>query len=74
MADQEPIKGLGLLRGTKQLAAFIFDDPAEWRKVYALKETLGLFRLNGLICGRPETIRARIAECEPRPPQRRRAA
>ena len=25
---------------------------------------LGLFRMNGLICGRPDTIRARIAEAE----------
>jgi hypothetical protein len=56
--------GLGLLRGAKSLAGFIFDDKKEWRKVYPLKKQLGLFRMNGLICGRPDTIRARIAEAE----------
>jgi hypothetical protein len=58
--------GLGLIRGAKRLADFIFDDANEWKKVYPLKDELGLFRLNGLICGRPETIIARITEREAR--------
>jgi hypothetical protein len=56
--------GLGLIRGAKRLADFIFDDERQWKKVYPLKEELGLFRLNGLICGRSTTIIARIAERE----------
>jgi hypothetical protein len=55
---------LGLLRGAKQLADFIFDDKGQFKKVYGLKEELGLFRLNGQICGRTKTITARIAERE----------
>ena len=55
---------LGLIRGAKQLSRFIFDDERHYKKIYGLKEELGLFRLNGQICGRPETIVARIAERE----------
>jgi hypothetical protein len=58
--------GLNIIRGARPLAAFIFGDEREWRKVYQLKEALGLFRLNGKICGRPETIEARITEHENR--------
>jgi hypothetical protein len=36
------------------------------KKVYPLKTELGLFRLNGMICGRPDTIRERIAAREGR--------
>lgn len=60
--------GLGLIRGARPLARFIFNDENEWKKIYPLKRELGLFRLNGLICGRPETILARIAERERRKP------
>ena len=60
--------GLGLIRGAKRLADFIFDDEGEWKKIYPLKDELGLFRLNGLICGRAETIISRIAEREGRKP------
>lgn len=56
--------GLGLIRDAKKLAIFIFDDEEQWKQVYALKAELGLFRLNGMICGRPETIISRIAERE----------
>jgi hypothetical protein len=65
-AKAKATAGLGLIRGARPLAGFIFDDEDEWKKVYSLKEELGLFRLNGLICGRAETIRARIAEREGR--------
>jgi hypothetical protein len=60
--------GLGLIRGARNLARFVFDDEDEWKKIYTLKDELGLFRLNGMICGRPETIKARIAERERRKP------
>ena len=60
--------GLGLIRGAKRLADFIFDDEREWKKVYPLKDELGLFRLNEMVCGRPETIISRIAEREGRKP------
>ena len=56
--------GLGLIRGAKRLAGFIYDDEREFRKVYGLKAALGLFRLNGQICGRAQTITARIAARE----------
>jgi hypothetical protein len=56
--------GLGLIRGAKKLADFIFEDEGEWKKVYSLKDELGLFRMNGMICGRRETIISRIAERE----------
>jgi hypothetical protein len=55
-----------LLRGAKEIARFLFADEGQARKVYPLREQLGLFYLNGMICGRPETITARIAEREGR--------
>jgi hypothetical protein len=55
---------LGLIRGARKLARFVFDDEAQFKKIYGLKQELGLFRLNGQICGRPETITARIAARE----------
>jgi hypothetical protein len=64
MVQAKPREGLGLIRGAKRLADFIFDDEREWKKVYPLKDELGLFRLNGMVCGRPETIISRIAERE----------
>ena len=63
---QTKMGGLNIIRGARPLAAFIFGDEREWRKVYQLKEALGLFRHNGKICGRPETIEARISEHENR--------
>lgn len=61
--QKEP-QTLGLIRGAKPLARFIFDDERQFKKVYGLKEELSLFRLNGQICGRPETIVGRIAQRE----------
>ena len=55
---------LGLIRGAKPLARYIFDDEGQYKTVYAIKEAFGLFRLNGQICGRPATIDARIAQRE----------
>lgn len=53
-----------VLRGTRALAQFLFGDSRHWRRVYPLAAELGLFRLRGFLCGRPSTIRARIADCE----------
>lgn len=55
---------LGVLRGARRLADFIFGDEDEFKKVYPLKAELGLFLLNGRLCGRPKHITARIAERE----------
>jgi hypothetical protein len=57
-------RGLGLLKGAKKIAGYVFDDEDEYRKVYGLREALGLFWLNGMLCGLPATIDARIAEHE----------
>jgi hypothetical protein len=59
-----PESDLGLLFGARELAGYIFGSEKKWRKVYPLKRELGLFRLRGQICGRPETISQRIAERE----------
>jgi hypothetical protein len=65
---QKPKKGrqLDILFGARALAGYIFGDEDKSKSVYALKEELGLFRMGGRICGRPETIDQRIAarECE----------
>jgi len=58
------MRQLDLLIGAHALAGFIFGDEDQWRKVYPLKRELGLFRLRGQICGRPETIKQRIADRE----------
>jgi hypothetical protein len=55
---------LDIIRGARALAAYVFGDEKEWRRIYALKDELGLFRLRGEICGRPETIAARVAARE----------
>jgi hypothetical protein len=55
---------LDIIRGARGLAAYVFGDENEWRRIYALKDELGLFRLGGEICGRPETIAARVAARE----------
>jgi hypothetical protein len=55
---------LGLIRGAKPLAAFVFGDPDQFKKIYGMKAELSLFHLNGQVCGRPETIRDRIAQLE----------
>jgi hypothetical protein len=61
---REAKKTLGLLRGAKKIADYVFDDETQFKSIYALKEQLGLFMLNGQVCGRPETIDARIAARE----------
>ena len=61
---RKKLPALGVLRGAKPLAGFIFGDEREFKKVYQLKAELGLFLLNGRLCGRPEHIAARIAERE----------
>jgi hypothetical protein len=60
--SQEPAKRI--LCGARAIAGYVFDDEEQWRRVYSLKDELGLFRLGGQVCGRPSTIDARIAARE----------
>jgi len=55
---------LDILFGARALAGYIFRDETKFRKVYPLKDKLGLFYMCGQICGRPETIDSRIAARE----------
>jgi hypothetical protein len=55
---------LDILFGARALAGYIFRDETKFRKVYPLKDKLGLFYMCGQICGRPETIDRRIAARE----------
>jgi hypothetical protein len=55
---------LDLIFGARALARYIFDDEEKWKAVYRLKRELGLFKMRGLICGRPATIDQRIAARE----------
>jgi hypothetical protein len=55
---------LDILFGARRLARYIFRDETKFRKVYPLKDQLGLFYMCGQICGRPETIDQRIAARE----------
>jgi hypothetical protein len=58
------LETLALIRGAKPLARFVFDDERQYKKIYRMKDELSLFRLNGQICGRPETIKTRVAQLE----------
>jgi hypothetical protein len=53
-----------VIRGARKLADYIFGDEDEFKSVYGLRAALGLFYLNGRLCGRPEHIDERIAERE----------
>jgi hypothetical protein len=64
MSPKSAQRQLDILFGARALAGYIFGDEEEFRRVYPLKEELGLFRLRGQICGRPATIDQRIADCE----------
>jgi hypothetical protein len=55
---------LDVIVGARALARYIFDDEEKWKAVYRLKSQLGLFKMGGLICGRPGTINQRIAQRE----------
>lgn len=63
------LETLGLIRGAKPLAGFIFGDERKYKQIYPLKSELGLSFLNGRLCGWPEHIAARIAEREARAAQ-----
>jgi hypothetical protein len=64
MSRKSQLRKLDILFGARALAAYIFGDEEQWRKVYPLKNELGLFRLKGQVCGRPATIDSRIAARE----------
>ena len=57
-----------LLKGADQIAAFIYGDPRERRKVYHLAEKtrLPVFRLGAVLCARKSVLLAWIAEQEAR--------
>ena len=61
---KEQDRRLDILFGARSLAGYIFADETQWKKVYLLKEELGLFRMCGRICGRPATIDSRISARE----------
>jgi hypothetical protein len=57
-----------LLIGAKAIAAFLFGDGSERRKVFHLAETsrIPIFRLGGRLCARRSVLMAWIAEQEKR--------
>jgi hypothetical protein len=55
---------LDVICGARALALYIFGDEEEWKAVYRLRNELGLFKMRGFLCGRPETITQRIAARE----------
>jgi hypothetical protein len=57
-----------LLRGAEEIAAFLFGDKSQRRKVYHLAETsrLPVFRLGSVLCARRSILMAWIAEQEQR--------
>jgi hypothetical protein len=59
-------KGLGLLVGATAIAEYVFGDEKHARRIYQpkIRKQLGLFLLNGQLCGRPVTIDERIAAKE----------
>jgi hypothetical protein len=59
--EQRP---LDVIVGAKALAQYVFHDEERWKAVYRLKAELGLFKMRGVICGRPATIDQRIAARE----------
>jgi hypothetical protein len=61
MAGNSGRQTLDLIFGARALARFIFNDERRWKSVYPLREELGLFKLRGQICGRPDTIEQNIA-------------
>lgn len=40
-----------LLRGAKQIAAYVLGDEAQHKAIYGLAGELGLFTFGGLLCG-----------------------
>jgi hypothetical protein len=58
--------GPDLLRGAGEIAAFLFGDARERRKIYHLAENAGLpvFRLGAVLCARRSTLLSWIAAQE----------
>jgi hypothetical protein len=55
-----------LLDGAAQIAAFLFGDAKQRRRVYWLvqKQSLPVFKIGQRICARPSTLRRWISEQE----------
>ena len=51
-----------LLLGAQQIAEFVFGDSSKQRKVYPLREELGLFYVGGQLAGLKSALTARMAE------------
>jgi hypothetical protein len=56
-------RGLNLLVGAPAIAQYVFGTKKRARSIYQpkLRKKLGLFLLNGQLCGRPDTINRRVA-------------
>ena len=74
MKDEPKDSVPAILHGANAIANFLFgDDPGGRRRVYHLTtevpaaERLPVFRLGDVICARPSTLLAWIAEREGRP-------
>ena len=51
-----------LVIGAKPLAAYLFGDESKSRKIYPLREELGLFNVGGQIAGLKSKLRQRIEQ------------
>jgi len=62
----EPPLADDLLEGAAQIAAFLFGDGKQRRRVYWLvqKQSLPVFKIGQRICARPSTLRRWIREQE----------
>jgi hypothetical protein len=59
-------RGLDLLVGAPAIAQYVFGNKKRARRIYQpkIRKQLGLFLLNGQLCGRPATIDERISARE----------
>ena len=66
-ADTEKLAS-DLLHGADEIAAFVFGDASQRRKIYHLAETsrLPVFRLGAVLCARRSILMGWIAEQEQR--------
>lgn len=68
MTQHEPAFSQDLLRGADEIAAFLYGDRAQRRKVYHLATTskLPIFKLGSMICARRSVLLQWIADQEMR--------
>ena len=65
LASEAPLSE-DILEGAAQIAAFLFGDAKQRRRIYWLvqKQSLPVFRIGQTICARPSTLRLWISEQE----------